>query len=144
MPTVGTDAYITSAEYTTYANARGIAITTATLDADIILSADFINTHYNLKAEYKLPTTDTDAIAALNKAALKACELQQAGRLTLPDSVFSAGVVASTTKELAGVGSTSITYEGGTQASSRPRTPELDNLIRQSGAVLAGTGLKRG
>lgn len=144
MPTVGTDAYITSAEYTAYATARGIAIATATLDADIILSADFINTNYTLLEGYALPSTDTDKISALNKAALKACELQQAGRLTLPDSVFSAGVIASESKELAGVGSKSVTYEAGTQATSRPRTPELDNLIRQSGAVMAGTGLKRG
>lgn len=144
MPTVGTDAYITSAEYTAYATARGIAITTASLDADIILSADFINTNYNLLDGYAMPSADTAKIAALNKAALKACELQQAGRLTLPDSVFSSGVVSSESFNLQGTYSETITYEAGTQASSRPRTPELDNLIRQSGAVIAGTGLKRG
>lgn len=142
--TVGTNAYITAAEYTDYAAERGITVNTATLDADIIKSADFINTHYNLLDAYKLPTTDTAAITAIKKAALKAVELQQAGRLTINAAVLTGGVVSSETKELDGVGSKSVTYEAGTTPTARPRTPELDNLIRQSGAVLFSSGIVRG
>jgi len=39
-------AYITEAEYLAYANARGIVVNLTTLDADRILSADFIDTFY--------------------------------------------------------------------------------------------------
>lgn len=145
MPvTVGTNAYVTAAEYTDYATERGITVNTATRDADIIKSADFINTYYNLLDAYKLPTTDTDAIAAIKKAALKAVELQQAGRLTINAAVLTGGVISSETKEFDGVGSKSVTYEAGTTPTARPRTPELDNLIRQSGAVLFSSGLVRG
>lgn len=142
--TVGTNAYITAAEYTDYAAERGITVTTATLDADIIKSADFINTYYSLQDAYKLPTTDTAAITAIKKAALKAVELQQAGRLTLNAAVLTGGVVQSESFDLQGTYSETVTYEAGTTPTIRPRTPELDNLIRQSGAVLVSSGLVRG
>jgi len=145
MPvTVSTNAYVTAAEYEAYATERGISVTHGHLDADIIKSADFINTYYNLLEAYRLPTDDTAAIIAIKKAALKAVELQQAGRLTINAAVLTGGVVQSESFDLQGTYSETVTYEAGTTPTIRPRTPELDNLIRQSGAALFSSGLVRG
>ena len=128
--TVGTDTYITSEQYQAYANARGITVLFETIDADLILSADFINTYYTLKDGYALPSTDLDLIAEMEKPALKAMEMQQAGLLTLDLAALSAGVVQSESKSLDGVGSKSVTYEAGTRSTYKPRAPQLDLLMR--------------
>lgn len=145
--TVGTNAYITAAEYTSYATERGIAVTSATLDADIIKSADFIDTYYSFKGDpvsstqaMKLPT-DQVSIADIAKAALKAVEMQQAGLLTLDLAAVSGGVIASESKSLEGVGSKSVTYEQGSLSTWKPRTPQLDMLLKPF--VLFSGGLKR-
>jgi len=143
MSTVGTNAYITAAEYNAYAAERNITVDTPNLDFDIIKSADFINLYYTLQPEYMLPTTDTDAITAINKAALKACELQQAGRLALDATVLAGGLVSSVSQQLEGVGQVSTTYESGSQVTYKPRVPELDRLL-QPFLLYGSTGLKRG
>jgi hypothetical protein len=140
--TVGVSSYITTAEYEAYADARGIIPNFATLDADVILSADFINTYYTMKPGYALPTDDADKIAEIKKAALKAMELQQKGELTLNLAGIAAGVVSSESKSLEGVGSKSTTYEAGTRPTWKPRTPALDLLMRPFLSV--GGGLVRG
>jgi hypothetical protein len=89
----------------------------------------------------KLPT-DEVAIADIKKAALKAVELQQAGRLSLDSSVLAGALIASESKSLDGVGSKSVTYEQGTQVSFKPRVPELDLLLRPF--TKGASGLQRG
>jgi len=140
--TVGVSSYITTAEYEAYADERGIIPNFATLDADVILSADFINTYYSMKDGYSLPTDDTDKLDEIKKAALKAMQMQQNGELTLELVGIAAGVVSSESKVLEGVGSKSVTYEAGSRPSWKPRTPALDLLMRPFLSV--GGGLVRG
>jgi hypothetical protein len=134
--------YITPAQYQAYADLRGIMVNTDTLDADLVLSADFINTYYTLKAGYSLPSTDTDKLAEMEKAACKACELQQKGLLVIDLAALASGVVSSESATLDGVGSESVTYEQGTRPTFKARTPELDQLLRPF-LVFSG-GLVRG
>lgn len=143
--TVGTDTYITSTQYTTYADARGIVVNTATIEADLILSADFINTYYNLKEGYALPSDDLTKVESMLKIACKACELQQSGRLTLDESVMTGALIASESSDLTGTASESITYVDGGQITYKPRAPELDLLISKAGIQsYSSTGLVRG
>jgi hypothetical protein len=128
--TVGTDTYITSEQYQAWADARGIIPNFATLDADLILSADFINTYYTLKPGYGLPSDDLDLIAEMAKPAFKAMQMQQKGLLVIDLAALSAGVVSSESKSLDGVGSKSTTYEQGTRPTFKPRAPELDLLLK--------------
>ena len=134
--TVGTNAYITAVEYESYAAERGITVTSATLDADIIKSADFIETYYTFKGDplsdtqaMKLPT-DQVTIADIAKAALKAVEMQQAGLLTLDLGAIAGGVISSESSSVDGVVSESISYEQGTRSTFKARTPQLDMLLR--------------
>jgi hypothetical protein len=136
------DAYITPAQYQAYADARGIIPNFATLDADLVLSADFINTYYTLKAGYSLPSTDAAKLAEMERAACKACELQQKGLLSIDLVALANGVVSSESASLDGVGSESVTYEQGSRATFKARTPELDQLLRPF-LVFSG-GLYRG
>jgi hypothetical protein len=148
MATLGTNSYTTAAAYEAYADERGITVKHHTLDQDLILSADFIDTYYTFKGQelaadqaMALPTTVV-AIADISKAALKAVELQQAGRLSLDASVLAGGLVASESKSLDGVGSKSVTYESGSQVTYKPRVPELDRLLMPF--TKGGSGLQRG
>ncbi len=129
MPTLATDSYVTESEYQTYADARGITIDVGKIESDLVLSADFINTFYNLADEYKLPGIETAELAAINKAALKAVELQQAGRLTIDYAAISGGVVKRTKKK-ADVLEKEVEYQDGTTPTIKPRVPELDMLMR--------------
>ena len=136
--------YITSAEYTTYANERGIHVNNGHLAQDIILSADFIDTYYKFKGEPISPTqsnalpTDQVSISDIKKAALKACEMQQAGLLTLDLAATANGIVSSESKSLDGVGSKSVTYEAGSRNTYKRSTPQLDLLLRPFLAVSGG------
>ena len=145
--TVGTNAYITEAEYQAYALERGITPNISTLETDIILSADFIDTYYNFKGQpvsdaqaMKLPTGCV-AIADIRKGALKAAELQQAGRLALDTAALSGGLIESESKSLDGVGSKSVTYVAGSQVTYKARVPELDLLLRPF--TVGSTGLRK-
>ena len=129
MPTLATDSYVTESEYQTYADARGITVSAASIEADLVLSADFINTFYNLADQYKLPGIETAELAAINKAALKAAELQQAGRLTLDYKTLNAGTVVRERKK-ADVLEKEIEYASGSTPTVKPRVPELDMLMR--------------
>ena len=148
MPaTIGTNSYTDALTYTAYANERGITITTGTLEADLILSADFIDTYYNFKGQpvsdtqaMKLPTNEV-AIADVIKGALKAVELQQAGRLALDVAALTGALVASESKTLDGVGSVSKSYVEGSQVTYMPRVPELTNLLRPF--TVGGMGIKK-
>ena len=139
-------AYITQAEYEAYAADRGIAVDLATISADRILSTDFIDTFYTFKGtpldalqERQLPT-DQVTVAAIKKAALKACEMQQAGLLTVNLAALSSGVVKRIMTKV-DVLEKEIEYQDGTQPTSKPRTPELDRLLRPF--VIGGVGLVR-
>lgn len=134
--TIGTNAYITAAEYEAYADERGILPNAVTLDADIIKSADFIDTYYNFKGEVvdpaqtmKLPT-DQVTIANIKKAALKAVEMQQAGLLTLNLAGVENGLVKREMKKV-DVLEKEIEYVEGSQQTFKRRSPELDMLLRQ-------------
>ena len=129
MPTLATDSYVTESEYQAYADARGITIDVGKIESDLVLSADFINTFYNLAAEYKLPGIETAELSAINKAALKAVELQQAGRLTLDYKTLNAGTVVRERKK-ADVLEKEIEYAAGSTPTVKPRVPELDMLMR--------------
>lgn len=129
MPTLATDSYVTESEYQTYADARGITVDAGKIESDLVLSADFINTFYNLADEYKLPGIEMAELAAINKAALKAVELQQAGRLTLDYKTLNAGTVVRERKK-ADVLEKEIEYAAGSTATVKPRVPELDMLMR--------------
>jgi len=129
MPTLSVDSYTTEAEYQAYSDARGITVNTSTIDADLVLSADFMNTYYNLADEYKLPDIEDEYLALINKAALKAVELQQAGRLTIDFASLSSGLVKRTFKK-ADVLEKEIEYQDGTTPTYKPRVPELDLLMR--------------
>lgn len=138
--------YVTTEQYEAYANERGIQINYATLDGDLFKSADFIDIYYKFKgdalqATASLPTTEV-AIADIERAALKAVELQQIGRLTLDPVIMSGGLVESESKSLDGVGSTSVSYVAGSQSTYKPRVPELDLLLRPF-LNNAGTGLRK-
>lgn len=133
--TIGTNAYITAAEYEAYADERGILPNAVTLDADIIKSADFIDTYYNFKGEVvtegqpmKLPT-DQVTIANIKKAALKAVEMQQAGLLTLNLAGVETGLVKREMKKV-DVLEKEIEYVEGSQQTFKRRSPELDMLLR--------------
>lgn len=128
--------YVTEAEYQAYADARGITVNLLTIDADIVKSADFIDTYYQFKGDpladgqaNDLPT-DLVTVADIKKAALKAVELQQAGRLNLDTAALTGGMIESESKSLDGVGSKSVTYVAGSQVTYKARTPELDLLLR--------------
>ena len=133
--TLGTNAYITAAEYEAYADERGILPNAVTLDSDIIKSADFIDTYYNFKGEVvtegqpmKLPT-DQVTIANIKKAALKAVEMQQAGLLTLNLAGVETGLVKREMKKV-DVLEKEIEYVEGSQQTFKRRSPELDMLLR--------------
>lgn len=147
MIEVGTNAYITEADYLDYANLRGLTVNSATLEADVVLSADFIDAHYNFKGspvsdtqEMKLPTNEV-TIAAIKKAALKAAEMQQAGLLSVDLAGLSSGVVKRIMTKV-DVLEKEVEYQDGTQPTSKPRTPELDRLLRPF-TVGGGAGLVR-
>ena len=126
--------YITSAQYEAYAEARGIAVNYATLDGDLVKSADFIDIYYTFKGTTQQTTaqlpTDEVTIADIERGALKAVELQQAGRLRLNTSTLVNGMIESESKSLDGVGSKSTTYVAGSQSTYKPKAPELDLLLR--------------
>lgn len=133
--TLGTNAYVTAAEYEAYADERGILPNAVTLDADIIKSADFIDTYYNFKGEVvtegqpmKLPT-DQVTIANIKKAALKAVEMQQAGLLTLNLAGVETGLVKRVMEKV-DVLETETEYAEGSQQTFKRRSPELDMLLR--------------
>jgi hypothetical protein len=147
MPTIGTNSYTDAAAYDAYASERGITVDVVTLDADLILSADFIDTYYNFKGSVvsdtqamSLPTNEV-AIADIIKAALKAVELQQAGRLALDATVLTGALVDSESKTLEGVGSVSKSYLAGSQVTYKPRVPELDLLLRPF--TVGGMGIRK-
>jgi len=141
--TVGTSTYITAEQYQAYADARGIIPNAATLDADLVLSADFINTYYTLKDGYALPSTDTAKLAEMEKAACKAMEMQQAGLLTLDLAGLANGVLESESFNLQGTYSESNTYVAGTKPTYKARTPQLDLLLKPF-IKFGSTGLLRG
>jgi len=148
MATLGTNSYTTASAYESYAAERGIVVSNATLDQDLILSADFIDTYYTFKGQeldaaqaMSLPT-DVVAIADISKAALKAVELQQAGRLSLDATVLAGGLIAAESKSLDGVGSKSVSYESGSQVTYKARVPELDRLLMPF--TKGNSGLQRG
>lgn len=133
--TVGTNAYITEAEYLAYADERFIIPNYATLQADIVKSADFIDTYYNFKGQpvsdtqsMKLPT-DEVTIANIKKAALKAVEMQQAGLLTLDLASVATGQVKREMKKV-DVLEKEIEYVEGSQQTFKRKAPELDMLLR--------------
>ena len=138
--------YVTADQYEAYAEARGITINFATLEADIIKSADFIDTYYIFKGTpqqaYPQLPTDQVTIADIERGALKAVELQQAGRLTLDPAALTGGLVESESKSLDGVGSKSVSYVAGSQPTWKPRAPELDLLLRPWLAS-SGAGLRK-
>ena len=130
MPTLSVDSYTTEAEYQAYSDARGITVNTSAIDADLVLSADFMNTYYNLADEYKLPDIEDEYLALINKAALKAVELQQAGRLTIDYAAISGGLVKRKFEKV-DVLEEETEYQDGTAPTYKPRVPELDLLMRQ-------------
>ena len=139
-------AYITQAEYEAYAAERGIVVDLATIATDLVNSADFLDRWYTFKGqpldvaqERQLPT-DQVTVAAIKKAALKACEMQQAGLLTVNLAALSSGVVKRIMTKV-DVLEKEIEYQDGTQPTSKPRTPELDRLLRPF--VVGGVGLVR-
>jgi len=148
MPaTIGTNSYTDATAYNAYAAERGITVNSATLEADLILSADFIDTYYNFKGQpvsdtqaMKLPTNEV-TIADIIKGALKAVELQQSGRLTLDAAALTGALVESESKTLDGVGSVSKGYVAGSQVTYKARTPELDLLLRPF--TVGGMGIKK-
>ena len=148
MPaTIGTNSYTDAAAYNAYAAERGITVNAGTIDADLILSADFIDTYYSFKGQpvsdtqaMKLPTNEV-AIADIIKGALKAVELQQAGRLALDAAVLTGALVDSESKTLDGVGSVSKSYVEGSQVTYKPRVPELDLLLRSF--TVGGMGIRK-
>lgn len=126
--------YVTSEQYEAYAEARGIIPNYATLDGDLVKSADFIDIYYKFKGTTQQTTaqlpTDEVTIADIERGALKAVELQQAGRLTLNTSTLVNGMIESESKSLDGVGSKSVSYVAGSQSTYKPKAPELDLLLR--------------
>lgn len=144
--TVGTNAYITEAEYLAYADERFIIPSYGTIQADIVKSADFIDTYYNFKGQpvsdtqsMKLPT-DEVAIANIKKAALKAVEMQQAGLLTLDLASVAVGQVKRVMEKV-DVLETETEYVEGSQQTFKRKAPELDMLLRPF--TVGGTGLVR-
>lgn len=144
--TVGTNAYVTEAEYLAYADEGGEVPNYATLQYDIVKSARFIDTYYNFKGQpvsdtqsMKLPT-DEVTIANIKKAALKAVEMQQAGLLTLDLASVAAGRVKRVMEKV-DVLETETEYVEGSQQTFKRRAPELDMLLRPFTA--GGTGLVR-
>lgn len=146
MPTVGTDSYVTAAEFESYADARGITVDDANLSANLIKSADFIDTYYNFRGqpvsdsqEMKLPT-DQVTISAIKKGALKAVEMQQAGLLTLDLTSSQDGTVKRLMTKV-DVLEKEVEYVDGSQSTFKRKTPELDMLLRPF--VVGGAGLVR-
>jgi hypothetical protein len=128
MATLGIDSYTTEAAYTAYAATRGITVGT-NIEFDLVLSADFITQYYNLADEYKLPTIEVAELALIANAALKAVELQQAGRLSIDFATLSKGVIKREMKK-ADVLEKEIEYQDNTTPTYKPRVPELDALMR--------------
>lgn len=144
--TVGTNAYVTEAEYLAYADERFIIPAYATILADIVKSADFIDTYYNFKGQpvsdtqsMKLPT-DQVTIDNIKKAALKAVEMQQAGLLTLDLASVAAGQVKRVMEKV-DVLEIETEYVEGSQQTFKRKAPELDMLLRPF--TVGGTGLVR-
>lgn len=144
--TVGTNAYVTEAEYLAYADERFIIPNYGTIQADIVKSADFIDTYYNFKGQpvsdtqsMKLPT-DEVTIANIKKAALKAVEMQQAGLLTLDLASVAAGQVKRVMEKV-DVLETETEYVEGSQQTFKRKAPELDMLLRPF--TVGGAGLVR-
>lgn len=145
---VGTNAYVTEADYTAYADARNITYDPVTLDADIIKASDFIETYYNFKGEVvdeaqamKLPT-DEVTIANIKKAALKAVEMQQAGLLDLDLASAELGAVKREKKKLNGI-EKEIEYADAQAQTFKRKTPEIDLLLRPYTIGGTSSGLVR-
>jgi chemotaxis regulatin CheY-phosphate phosphatase CheZ len=139
-------AYITQAEYEAYAAERGITVDLATIATDLVNSTDFLDRWYTFKGqpldvaqERQLPT-DQVSVAAIKNPALLCCQMQQAGLLTVDLKALAAGVVKRIMTKV-DVLEKEIEYQDGTQPTSKPRTPELDRLLRPF--VVGGVGLVR-
>lgn len=146
--TVGANAYVTEAEYLAYADERFIIPNYATLQSDIVKSADFIDTYYNFKGQpvsdtqsMKLPT-DEVTIANIKKAALKAVEMQQAGLLELDLASVAAGQVKREMKKLGTMEKETEYVEAQLQTFKR-KTPEIDQLLRPYTVGGMSSGLVR-
>lgn len=138
--TLGTNAYITLADFKTWAGERGYDLVNY-LDSEIeaaitISSVDFIDARRTFKGEaladpqdMQLPT-DEVAIADIEKAAAYAAWAQLNGKLFVDFSaVTSSGQVESESKSVGSL-SKQVTYRDGTQLRDVYPTRQIDALLR--------------
>ena len=147
--TLGTNAYITLADFKAWADQRAYnyGIDDAAIEAAIVIaSVDFIDTKYTFKGEsvsdsqaMQLPT-DEVAIADIENAAAQAAWLQFKGRLFVdPTAIVQQGQVVSESKSV-GPLDKSVTYKDGFQYTTTYPTASVDNMIRPYTISAGGLG----
>lgn len=134
--TVGTDAYISLADYKAWADARGYVYgTDDVVEAAIVIATDFMDATYTFRGEpvaesqpLQLPT-DKVAIAGIEKAIAQAVHLQLLGRLTVDPSTLTTAAITGESKQVGSL-STSTSYaERATYTTAYPTT-SVDKLLR--------------
>jgi hypothetical protein len=148
--TVGTDAYISLADFKSWADDRAYdysSFTDTAIEAAIrIASVDFINVNYTFKGDalsdsqpLQLPT-DEVAIADILNGAAQASWQQLKGRLFVDvTEVGQTGQVVSETKKVASL-STSTTYAEGYQYTNVYPTTRIDDFLKPYTVAIGGLG----
>ena len=140
--TLGTDAYISLADYKLWADARGYTYgTDAEVEAAIVIATDFIDANYTFRGQplsdnqpLQLPTNAV-AIADIEKAAAQATYLQLLGRLTVDPSELTTAAVISESKQVGSL-SKSTSYAERARYTTTYPTTSVDRLLR--GLVVGG------
>ena len=135
--TLGTDAYITLADYKAWADARGYNYgTDAEVEAAIVIATDYIDASYSFKGDpldddqpLQLPT-DSVSIADIEKAVAQAVYQQLLGRLTVSLEDMSAnGTLEGETSKVGSL-SESLQYRAGTERTVAYSTTLIDRALR--------------
>lgn len=137
--TVGTNAYVTYAEYLAWAALRGYTVTATQAEVEaaiVIASLDYIDAQHNFKGELededqamKLPT-DEVSIANIKPAANAATKMQLEGLLMVDTSTIStSGAVESESKSVGSL-SKSVSYKSGSAQTYKRIAPLVDSLLR--------------
>lgn len=134
--TVGTDAYISLADYKKWADARGYTYgTDDVVEAAIVIATDFMDATYTFRGQpvsdnqpLQLPTNEV-AIADIEKAIAQAVYLQLLGRLTVDPSTLTTAVITGESKQVGSL-ATSTSYAERARYTTTYPTTSVDKLLR--------------
>lgn len=142
--TVGTDAYISLADYKDWADARGYTYgADDVVEAAIVIATDFMDATYTFRGAslsgsqpLQLPT-DKVAIVDIEKAIAQAVYLQLLGRLTVDPSTLTTAAITGESKQVGSLATSTSYAERATYTTTYPTT-SVDKLLR---GLVANGGL---